>query len=115
MLCNRPRSGFGSIEDSVVIVNGDFRGAARVRNCLLIVRGNVGQIATVQNSIILATGKFEGGTGGENSFFQAGTTVTITSPSRRDNAFLILETERGPLQLLKFASSFEDEPGFLRK
>jgi hypothetical protein len=104
------------ITDSIVIVDGDFTRATALLNCLLIVRGRVGRVTRVSNSIVLATGECAGVTGCDESFYQvANQTMRCTSsrnntyvktvlqfPSR-DGSDRVLDTERGPLQLLKFS------------
>jgi hypothetical protein len=104
-----------AITNSLVIVDGDFTGATGITNSLLIVRGNVGHVTGVSNSIILATGDWEGGTGLRDSFVQvnnhlirfggARNSVLINTLIRttRDTNSRVINSDRGPLQLLKFS------------
>ena len=104
-----------SVENCIVIVDGDFTGATGIDNSLVIVRGNVGRVTVVSKSIILATGNFEGATGCDDSFLQVNnhrirftgsngsvlirTMVKTTGPTNSQ----VLNVEKGPLQLLKFS------------
>jgi hypothetical protein len=111
-----------SLSQSVVLVEGDFTGATAVSNCLLIVRGNVGRITSVRHSIILATGEFEGATVSDNSFYQVRNkqlrftrsdnnvyVKSIPEFANRDANGRVLDTGRGPLQLLRFSEGKKDE------
>jgi hypothetical protein len=111
-----------SISDSIVIVDGDFQGATTVDNCLLIVRGNVGQITGVRGCVILATGEFERATGCDDCFFQVKNKQLLFT-SGRNNVYVkstperpntdkngrVLDTDRGPLQTIKFSETKKDE------
>jgi hypothetical protein len=110
------------INDSIVIVDGDFQGATSVDNCLLIVRGNVGPITGVSGSIILATGECKGATVCDDSFYQvnnkqlrftrSSNNVYIKSTpefANNDKNGRVLDTDRGPLQLLKFSEAKKDQ------
>jgi hypothetical protein len=104
-----------AIRNSLVIVNGDFTGATGIDNSLLIVRGNVGRVTGVSNSIILATGSWDGATSMSDSFVQvnnylirftrAQDSVLIKTLIRTtgDTNSRVLNTDKGPLQLLKFS------------
>jgi len=110
------------LHNSIVICDGDFAGVTGLDNCLLIVRGNVGRITGVRNSIILATGEFQGATGSQDSFYQVSNKQLRFTTSRnnvyvkstpqfanRDMNGKVLDTERGPLQIIKFSEIKKDE------
>lgn len=113
-----------SLTDSIVIVDGDYSGGICVHNCLLVVRGNIGHITSVSHSVILATGECKGVYGSRDSFYQVGNKhlrfqnaqnnvlvkSTLKDPKRPDPEQpinhvknRILDTEHGPLQMLKFS------------
>jgi hypothetical protein len=110
------------LSNSIVIVDGDFTGCTSLNNCLLIVRGNVGGITSVTNSVILATGECKGATLCSKSFYQvANQQMRFTSASNNvyvkttvqttgdDATSRVLDTDRGPLNLLKFSEMKKDE------
>jgi hypothetical protein len=114
LLSAGPTPRITSVRNAVVIVDGDFTGATSISNSLLIVRGNVGRVTGVTNSIILATGNWEGATGCNGSFVQVNN-ARIRFTSSRDSVLVntqvkttgdtnsrVLNTDKGPLQLLKF-------------
>jgi hypothetical protein len=109
-----------SVSNSIVFVDGDFGGATGIDNSLVIVRGNVGRCTVVHKSIVIATGNFIGATGCDESFLQVNnqrirftgssdsvlvkTAVKTTGPTTSR----VLDTEKGPLQLLKFSARKTD-------
>jgi hypothetical protein len=110
------------LSHSVVIVDGDFTGCTCLDNCLLIVRGDVGRINIITNSVILATGEFKGATACSDSFVQVGNphlrftgaknnvyVKTAVTDTGEDKTSRVLDTDRGPLQLLKFSEMKKDE------
>ncbi len=116
VLCVGPTPRMAGVSNSIIIVDGDFTGVTSLTNSLLIVRGNVGRMTGVRNSIILATGNFVGATVCDDSFLQVNnqrirftgskncllvkTQVRTTGQTNSQ----VLETDRGPLQLLKFSA-----------
>jgi hypothetical protein len=111
-----------SLHNSIVIVDGDFRGGNGISKCLLIVRGDVGSITTLSDSIVLATGKFEGTVLCDDCFLQvsnkrlklgrSSNNVYIKSMAENTQYDLngrVLDTDRGPLQLLKFSEMKKDD------
>jgi hypothetical protein len=111
------------LQDSIVIVDGGFTGATTVKGCLLIVLGDVGRMTSVQKSIILATGAFPGATVSEDSFFQV-RNQQLRFTRSHNNVYVkstpefagndingrVLETEHGPLQMLRFGGPKRDNP-----
>jgi hypothetical protein len=104
-----------------VIIDGDFIGATSITSSLLIVRGNVGRVTGVTKSIILATGNFEGATVCHESFLQVNNTwirftgsnnsvfvKTQVRTTGNTNA-VVLDADKGPLQLLKFSERKADD------
>lgn len=105
----------GAIQNSLVIVDGDFAGATDIRNSLLLVRGNVGRVTCVTNSIILATGNWVGATVCNDSFVQVNNyqirftgvenSVLLNSivHATSNTNSRVLKADKGPLKLLKFS------------
>lgn len=115
------------ISNSIVIADGDITGATGLDNSLLIVSGKLGRFTGVRNSVVLVVGEFgvkegfgqnelRGSTSADSSFFQVkndkvvftgaeGCVFIKTTPigGRANNQ--VLDTDKGPLQLLKFASA----------
>ena len=121
VLCagNMPRT--TSLTNSIVIVDGDFTGATGIDNSLLIVRGNIGRFTGITKSIIIATGNLEGATVCNESFLQV-SNQRIRFTGSRDCVLIktavnttgatnsqILDTDKGPLQLLKFSVRKSDD------
>jgi hypothetical protein len=117
-----PTPYFTSLSNSIVLVDGDFTGCTGLDNCLLIVRGNVGAITGVTNSIILATGECKGATTCMDSFYQVSNqqlrftqsmnNVYVKSTpqfANNDKNGRVLDTDRGPLNLLKFSEMKKDD------
>jgi hypothetical protein len=120
MLCTGRTPRINGLNNSIVIVDGDFTRATVIHNSLLIVHGNVGRVTRVTNSIILATGNFEGATGCDDSFLQVGnqwirftgssnsvlikTMIKTTGPTTSR----VLDAAKGPLQLVKFSARKAD-------
>lgn len=109
------------INNSLVIVDGDFTGATGIDNSLLIVHGNVGRVTGVSGSIILATGNWEGATLLNGSFVQV-SNYQIRFTGSRDSVVLnsmlrttgrtdskTLATNKGPLRLVKFSPRPSDD------
>src|SRR5262249_13544398 len=116
VLCTGATTYVTGLSNSIVIVDGDFAGCTGLDNCLLIVRGNVGRITSVTNSVILATGECKGATVCSESFYQvANQQIRFTQSmnnvyvkstpefANNDKNGRVLDTDRGPLQLLKFS------------
>jgi hypothetical protein len=121
ILCTGHMSRPAPFSNSILIVDGDFGGSCSLDKSLLIVRGNVGRFTSIRNSIILATGNFVGATACDNSFFQVNNqkvrftsltksvlVKTKTKTTHTEDSQTI-ETERGPLQLLKFSERKTDD------
>lgn len=120
-LSTGPTPYISKLSNSLVIVDGDFRGATNITNSLVIVRGNVGHIERLINSIILATGNWEDGTVCRSCFVQVdnyklrftnlrgSVVVETTVKTAHDINNQILNSGKGPLQLLKFSPRKTDE------
>jgi hypothetical protein len=103
------------LDHSIAIVDGDFAEGATVKNSLLIVRGNVRRMHHIDDSIVIATGHIEGNSRCKKSFLQVSNyyipfvgsrsvfvkTRFRTGDSRTSK---VIDTDEGPLQLLKFSS-----------
>jgi hypothetical protein len=105
----------------VVIVDGDLPGVTEVDRCVLIVRGNVGAITEAHRSIILATGELKGSNTTWDSFYQVSNTK-LTFTESRHNVYIkstlnatsserdrTLDTDRGPLQVIRFSEAKKDK------
>src|SRR5262249_41865215 len=120
ILCTGPTPRVTVLSNSILLVDGDFTGATGVDNSLLIVRGNVGRVTSVRGSIILATGNFLGATGCDHSFVQVNNQrirftgseksvlVKTTVKTTGDTTSHVLDTGKGPLQLLRFSKRKTD-------
>jgi hypothetical protein len=128
VLCTGPMPRMTGLSNSIVIVDGDFTRATTLMNCLLIVRGKIGGFTGVRNSIILATDEFgtklgfgndeelQGATSCHLSFLQvknakirfttSNESVLIKTVPRTTGPTTsqVLDTDKGPLQLLKFSA-----------
>lgn len=114
------------ISNSIILVDGDMVGATSLSNSLVIVSGKLGRFTGIRNSIVLVVGEFgvkegfgqnelRGATSANSSFFQVKndkvrftgaddcTFIKTTPVGGRGNQ--VLDTDKGPLQLLKFAST----------
>lgn len=104
------------VSKSILFIDGDFTGALTINNSLLIVRGNVNGTQFIRNSIILATGSLKAETSFDNCFVQINN-ATVRGFATRRSVFVktipeatdpksnrVLDTEKGPLNLLKFGS-----------
>ena len=60
VVCSGPMPEVGSLRNSVVLIDGDFKGVAVMSNCLLVVRGDIGRLTNAANSVIVATGDIVG-------------------------------------------------------
>jgi hypothetical protein len=126
VLCTGFRPWITSVENSIVIVDGEFAGATGLDNSLLIVSGKLGRFTGISRSIILVNGEFgvkemfmqdgalRGATGCDSSFVQC-KNEKIRFTSSHDCVFIktipvpgrtsrVLDTDKGPLQLLRFSS-----------
>jgi len=105
---------------SILIVDGDFNGATGVDNSIVIVRGNVGRLNGLTRSILIATGNFSGATSCDNSFLQVNN-QRIRFTTSRDSTLVktalkttgpstsrVIDTAKGPLQLLTFSKRKTD-------
>ena len=117
VLCMGPTPRFSLLTNSVLIVDGDFTTtSATVANSLVIVRGKIGRCTAFRDSIILATEECEGATLCQDSFLQVKNdkirlggsrdcvlikTVPLAFEPMSDR---VLDTDQGPLQMLKFSA-----------
>lgn len=110
-----PMPNVDTLEECVVIVDGDVRSTRYIRNSVLIVRGKLGRLKEVQNSIILATGELESAETVNESIIEVanrkleirqGTKNVVVSgvPSGSKVDGKSVTTERGLLRLLRFSA-----------
>jgi hypothetical protein len=126
VLCTGFRPWITSVTNSIVIVDGEFAGATGLDNSLVIVSGKLGRFTSIRRSIILVNGEFgvkesflqdgvlRGSTGCASSFLQCknekirftGSDDCVfikTIPVTGRTTSRVLDTDKGPLQLLRFS------------
>ena len=128
VLCTGTMPKVTGLDNSIIIVDGDFTRATGLDNCLLIVCGKIGGFTVVQSSIVLATGEFGahmgfgerneliGATGCDFSFLQV-KNEKIRFAGSKDSVLVktvprttgpttsrVLDTDKGPLQMLRFSA-----------
>jgi hypothetical protein len=120
ILCTGPTPRTTGLSNSILIVDGDFTGATVVDHSLVIVRGNVGRLNGLRRSIIIATGNFAGATSCDHSFLEvnnqrirftrSGESVLVKTALKTTGptSSRIIDTEKGPLQLLNFSKRKTD-------
>lgn len=120
VLCTGSTPRITGLTNSILLVDGDFTAATGIDNSLLIVRGNVGCVTVIRKSIVIATGNFLGATGCDDSFLQVNNQrIRFNGAERsvfikpmikttRPTTSRVLDTEKGPLHLLRFSARKTD-------